>query len=401
MQKDALLKSLDLCSRCGGCKALCPTYEESPQEGMSARGRLMIVRALLNGSLAPTEGAREHISSCLLCRACEGLCPLGIDIPEAIYAGRARLSHGDRKLRTLRRIARFATKRPDLSFRIMRLSRPFLMPLLARRGILPVAPDIPEIPFRAMEQVHTVPQKRGRVAIFAGCSVNFLYPYLGVSLLNVLQDLGYEVVLPKDEVCCGAPLRALGLEAQAVDAAQKNLQIFSRLKVDAVLSLCPTCTVSLRDEYRKIIGTGVESAMDISTFLAGKLPASLDTGRTAVFHDPCHLLYGLGIAREPRALIEEAGLALRSTEGPLCCGFGGTFSFSQRNLSRNFQIRQAERLRSTGADMVITSCPGCLLYLGQQITDRPVLHLIEVIEDALCHRDRKETRQAATGQTNS
>src|SRR3990172_6362531 len=101
------------------------------------------------------------------------------------------------------------------------------------------------MPFRREEQVFKVQKKRGRVAIFTGCSINFIFPNLGESLINVLQKFGYEVVLPKGETCCGNPLRSLGLEEEAVEQAKKNYRVFSRLKVEAVLSLCPTCTLTL------------------------------------------------------------------------------------------------------------------------------------------------------------
>ncbi|MDH4232335.1 MAG: (Fe-S)-binding protein, partial [Nitrospirota bacterium] len=240
------LEELSHCVRCGGCKAPCPTYGNDPSEGMGARGRLVLIRSLLAGELKPSDALNERIFSCILCGACTRACPLGIDIPEAVYLGRALLKDSDRKRRLLRTFAKFAVKWPDLTFRMMKMSQRLLFPLLARKGVLPFRPDFPDIPFRDSGQVHKVPKKQGRVAIFTGCSVNYLFPSLGESLINVLRSIGYEVILPKGEACCGSPLRALGLEAEAVALAKKNYQIFSRLKVDAILSLCPTCSYTLK-----------------------------------------------------------------------------------------------------------------------------------------------------------
>jgi glycolate oxidase iron-sulfur subunit len=353
---------------------------------MGARGRLVLIRSLLAGDLKPSDALNERVFSCILCGACTKACPLGIDIPEAVYLGRSILKDSDRQRRLLRYLAKFSAKWPDLSFRIMKISRNLLFPLLARRGYLPFQPDFPEKSFRDSEQVHKVPKKRGRVAIFTGCSVNYLFPSLGESLIHVLRSMSYEVILPKGEACCGSPLRALGLEAEAVTLAKKNFQIFSKLKVDAVLSLCPTCTFTLKSEYPKLIGHGLEKATDISAFFLDKLGPTDPIRKTAVYHDPCHLAHGLGIKKEPREIIKKAGFELLDAGASECCGFGGVFCASYQNISKNLLQKSAKKLLDTQAEAVVTSCPGCMLQLGQQITDRPVLHLVELIEEAYCLR---------------
>ena len=386
MDKSKYLDALSHCVRCGSCKAPCPTYDNDPSEGMGARGRLVLIRSLLSGDLKPSAALNERVFSCILCGACTGACPLGIDIPEAVYLGRSILKDSDRQRRFLRSFARFSAKWPALSFKTMKMSRHLLFPLLARKGYLPFLPDFPEKPFHNSEQVHKVPKKRGRVAIFTGCSVNYLFPFLGESLLNVLRSIGYEVILPKGEACCGSPLRALGLEAEAVALAKKNFQIFSRLQVDAVLSLCPTCSLTLKSEYPKLIGHGLEKATDISAFFLDKLDLAEPIQKTAVYHDPCHLAHGLGIKKEPREIIKKAGFGLLDAGMSECCGFGGVFCASYQNIAKNLLQKSAKKLLDTQAEAVVTSCPGCMLQLGQQITDRPVLHLIELIEEAYCLR---------------
>jgi glycolate oxidase iron-sulfur subunit len=388
MDKKDYLDSLSHCVRCGSCKAPCPTYDNEPSEGMGARGRLVLIRGLLSGDLKPSAALNERIFSCILCNACLSACPLGIDIPEAIYHGRAVLRESDRKRRLLRSFARFSVKWPEMSFKIMKMSRRIFFPLLARKGIIPFCPDFPETPFRNMEQVHRVRKKRGRVAIFTGCSINYLFPSLGESLINILRSIGYEVILPKGEVCCGSPLRGLGLEEEAITFAKKNYQIFSKLKVEAVLSLCPTCSFTLKTEYPKLIGHGLENATDISAFFMDKLDFTEQIGKTAVFHDPCHLAHGLGIRKQPREIIKKAGFELLDSGTSECCGFGGVFCASYKEISQALLRKSAKKLLDTQAEAVVTSCPGCMLQLGQQITDRPVLHLVELIEEAYCHRQQ-------------
>ncbi len=386
------LEDLVKCVRCGSCKAQCPTYGEDPLEPMGARGRIMLLHGFITGKLAPSDLLNERIFSCILCGACSASCPLGVDVTASIYRGRALLADADKKRRYLRYLARYLVRYPDFAFRIARLSQYLLSPRLVKMGIIPFSPRLPEAPFRKAEQVLKVPKRRGRVAVFTGCSVNFIFPQFGESLINVLQKFGYEVILPKGEVCCGVSLRGLGLEKEAVELAKRNYRVFSRLKVDAVLSLCPTCTVALKDLYPGMIGKGLENATDISVFFRDKVEPADSIGKAAFYHDPCHLRYGLQVRREPREIVRKAGLDLVAADDQGCCGFGGLFCFSYREISTGLLQKRAERIVGSGADVVVTSCPGCILQLSRAVTDRPVLHLIELIEDACCFRplEKKE-----------
>jgi glycolate oxidase iron-sulfur subunit len=387
MEGSQYLSELLKCVRCGSCKTFCPTYDEDSTEGMGARGRLMLLWGLSSEQLKPTPILNERIFSCILCGACSESCPLGIDIKEVIYHGRSLLRKKDKKRRCLRFLTRFFTKRPKLSFRFLSISQYILFPYLFKKGILPFKIDLPERHLKEGPQVYKVSKKKGRVAVFTGCAVNFLYPYLRESLINVLHGLGYEVILPAGEMCCGVPLRALGLEEEAINLAKKNLEIFSRLHVDAVLSLCPTCTLAIKTEYPKLIGKGIDKAKDISSFFLDELnfsqyslPSPL---KGVVFHDPCHLKYGLGIEREPREIIKNIGIDLIQTEGDRCCGFGGIFSLSYKELSQGLLNKCIRDYIKAGAETIITSCPGCMIQLTKGAGNKPVLHLIEVIEGAM------------------
>jgi glycolate oxidase iron-sulfur subunit len=393
-QTERYRSDLERCVHCGGCKALCPTFDEDLMEGMGARGRITLLRKLEEGGIVSSRLLNERIFSCILCGACGGTCPLGVDITESIYRGRALLHDTDRRRGWLRRVAKFSTRWPDLAFRMARAGSRVVFPILAKRGIIPCAPELPEVPLRKSDQVFRVGKKRGRVAIFTGCSVNYVFPYLGESLIRVLQKLRYEVVLPKGEVCCGTPLRSLGLEEEAEELAKKNLRAFDRLKVEAILSLCPTCTYAIRDEYPKMIGDGLERATDISVFFRDKFDAIRSIGKTVAYHDPCHLRYGLGITEEPREIIKKSGIHVREPEDQGCCGFGGLFCFSFRAMSDSILEKRSAKIVATEADAVVTSCPGCMLQLGRSISDRPVLHLVELLEEAYCDRAEEKAEKS-------
>lgn len=360
---------------------------------MGTRGRLVLLQGLLNGTIKPSRLLNDRIFSCILCGACSGTCPLGVDIPEAIYRGRALLGPSDKKRRFLRPLARWSSRRPDVAFRMLRMGERLLLPFLAKRGLIPFSPEVPEFPLRKAEQVFRANKKKGRVAVFVGCSINYILPHMGESLINVLQKFGYEVVLPQGETCCGSPLRALGLEKEAEELAKKNYRVFSRLKVEAILSLCPTCTLSLKTEYPKMIGKGLDRVMDISTFFADKIKRVDRIYRTSFYHDPCHLSYGLGVRQEPREIVTMAGLDLVGAEGQGCCGFGGLYCLSFKDISAGLLQKRTEKISASGADTVVTSCPGCVLQLSRTITDRPVLHLIELIEEAYCFRSEKPLKK--------
>lgn len=386
MEKEKYLRELSKCVRCGSCKAFCPTYDEDTTEAMGARGRLVLLWGLSEGLLKPSAVLKDRIFSCILCGACSESCPPGVDIQEVIYHGRSLLRRSDEKRRSLRFFTKFYTKMPKLSFRLLRMSQ-YLFPSRVKRRISPFLPELPEYPLKNESRVFTVSKKKGRVAVFAGCIVNFLYPHLGESLINILQRLDYEVILPAGEVCCGVPLRTLGLEEEAMKLARKNMDVFSRLNVEAILSLCPTCTYALKVEYPKLIGEGLEKAMDISQFLISRLDPSrlslLNSHRAkATYHDPCHLMYGLGVKREPREIIKNIGIDLVETEEERCCGFGGVFSFSYREISEGLLEKRIKDLEKTGAETIITSCPGCIMQLRRESDHTPVIHLIEAIEEA-------------------
>jgi glycolate oxidase iron-sulfur subunit len=388
MEDRNYISELSKCVRCGSCKAFCPIYDEDSMESMGARGRLSILLGLSTGKLVSSKILNDRIFSCTLCGACSDLCPLGVDIKEVIYHGRTILKKSDRQRRRLRFLMKFFTKKPNLSFKLLSMTQHMFLPYLSKNGLFPFQAELPNRRLKDNVQVVTVPNKKGRVAVFTGCSINFIYPQLGESLINVLHAIGYEVILPAGEVCCGAPLRTLGLEEEAASMAEKNLALFGKLHVDAVISLCPTCTLTIKKEYPKLVGKGIENAFEISGFIMDKLKtfpfSDLSANvKTAFYHDPCHMKYGLGITKEPRQIIGNAGIELMDAEENRCCGFAGLFCFSNKELSENLLNKCIQGYESPEAQNIITSCPGCIMQLSRKSGNKPVLHLIEVIEEAM------------------
>lgn len=387
MESSVYINELIKCVRCGSCKAFCPTYSNDTTEAMSARGRLALLCALNAGQLIPTPELNDRIFSCTLCGMCKNQCPLGVEIKDLIYYGRNILKKTDKSRKYIRLLANFFVKKPRLSFKILNFSRHLVMPYLMKRELIPSELELPQNSLNDRFHVLPLSKKKGRVAIFAGCMVNFIYPYLGEALISVLYRLGYEIVFPRGQVCCGSPLRALGMEEESIKLAKKNIRLFKKLNVEAVLSLCPTCTFTLQVEYPKLIGEGIVNAKDISSFLIDRidrleLPALSSRFVKAAYHDPCHLKYGLGITAEPRKILKDIGIDVIKSENEKCCGFAGPFSFSFKSLSMKLLQQCVNDYSKAGADMIITSCPGCMIQLSKEFKDKPVIHLIEAVEEA-------------------
>ncbi|HCL81717.1 MAG TPA: hypothetical protein DHW81_05680 [Nitrospiraceae bacterium] len=238
--------------------------------------------------------------------------------------------------------------------------------------------------------IFKVSRPKGRIAVFAGCAANFIYPGTATALIESLNAMNYEVVLPKGEVCCGAPLMGLGLKEDAAEMADRNVKNFKKLNVEAVIGLCPTCVHFIKNEYKKLVGESIDIAMEISQFLSSELVSSkLKAPQTGlrknsklrvVYHDPCHSLYNLNIRPEPREILRSIGFNVVDSSGG-CCGFGGAFRLLYQGLSEGILEQRIEDYKN--ADVIVTSCPNCVLQLRSKIKDKPVRHIAEVIREAM------------------
>jgi glycolate oxidase iron-sulfur subunit len=336
-------------------------------ESHSPRGFLMLLRNFYSGVLPASGKLSGRLMSCALCGLCDASCPTGLKPSEFVYAGRAALRKAYwRKFFLIRTSLKVGLRHPAIGLKLARLA-----------GL-----ELPRYPLR--DELHVIkPQKTlGRVAVFAGCGANYLMPPVGISLINILTTMGYEVVLPRGEVCCGAPLRGLGLKEDAESFAHRNMEAFGRLNVEAVLSPCPTCAHVLREQYKALIGEGIEKAAPATQFIAAKLKEKIISGSAGwqdrklpftklLWHEPCHLKYGLGF--DSSALLELLGIR-RAPEG--CCGFG--LFLTDRKLSEKMRAERARALQ--GADTVVTSCPSCIIQLGK--AGIKTAHIVEIIEEA-------------------
>ncbi len=394
---DAAGMSLENCARCGSCKARCPVYEITKNEAFSPRGRLMLLKGLAEDSVPPTPGLLKRISACALCGQCDVSCPVGIRPTEFIYRGREALRKLDTGRLLLRTALRVGLRQPVFGLRAARF-----LGGLRHESIKKVFPvDFSALiknPGRRLGDEMAVIRPRkptGRVAVFAGCTANYLMPETGESLIAMLVSMGYEVVMPRGEVCCGMPLKSLGLAREAERFALKNLELFGKLNVEAVISPCPTCTDMIKNRYPEFAGDGIEKAVDSTMFFLKKLTGFFlkktmgeeNSGRREkeehkerlIWHEPCHLRYGLGFNADP--LLKLLDVERPKDEG--CCGLGAHLTdrqMSEELLSRRVNAYN-QSIKGAGgqAGRVVTACPGCRIQLERG--GIKTAHILELIEE--------------------
>ncbi len=382
-EKDWLRKHLSICALCGRCKQDCPTYNTEHNEARGPRGRLLLLYEAASGNTPADQTLIDRVFSCLLCGACGEVCPSGVDIMGALLRGRSMLKGHDRSFRLLRPLATAATKSPLLSYRFLTVFKELIGPVLIKKGLL--HPGL-ELDFTPLHKEGTVFQpsrgkKIGRVVLFTGCAVRYLYPYLGKSLITVLNTLGYEVVIQKKEYCCGAPLLGLGLLKKTEELAYKNYELFKKLKADALVTLCPTCTMVGNGLYKRLFGISLE-LINFDDFIVENHLVAGGLSVKAFYHQPCHLRFRPERASNSLRLLKEMGVEVTGSSQS-CCGHAGTYSIRFKEQSKRMLDDRVNEFNASKADVLLTSCPGCIFQLSKAVPHDRVLHTVEVVEEAI------------------
>jgi glycolate oxidase iron-sulfur subunit len=399
-----MIHAVEACVHCGFCLPTCPTYVVLGEEMNSPRGRIILMKATLEGKLS-VEETKPYIDCCLGCLACETSCPSGVPYGELITPFRAwaepqrRRDLGDR----LRRALLLALLPYPARFRVAatlgRLGRPMRrffpkawQPMLEMvPGELPPAYAMPEI-FPA------VGPRRARVALLAGCAQQVLAPGINRATLRVLAENGVEVVIPRGQGCCGALAMHVGEEAKARVSGRRNLAAFPQ-DVDAIVTNAAGCGSGLR-EYGQLFRGQPEEAQaeafaarteDVCAFLdrLGFVPPR-GSGRTqkVAYHDACHLAHAQRVRTAPRRLLQAVpGLELvEPAEWEICCGSAGTYNLEQPETAKTLGRRKAENLLATGAEMIVTGNIGCLMQISTHLNllgrPLPIVHTVEVLARA-------------------
>ncbi|HAB17963.1 MAG TPA: heterodisulfide reductase-related iron-sulfur binding cluster [Verrucomicrobiota bacterium] len=391
------------CVHCGFCLAACPTYRELGQEMDTPRGRIVLMKDVLEGHL-PWESAQPHVDRCLGCLACEPACPSGVPYRDLISPFRAvaqassRRSLGERFRRFITAKTLPYPNRFRLAARLGIMARTW-MPWLPR-GLKPMLELLPE-QLPAHESWPAVTPARGerraRVALLIGCAQQVLDPDINSATIEVLSRNGVEVVIPAGQGCCGGLAWHTGDLAAARGFARRNLAAFPE-DVDAILTNAAGCGSALHEYALILRGTPqevqaesfCERVQDVSAFLArlGLRDPFAERQLKVAYHDACHLSNAQGVRRQPRDLLRAIpGMqVVEIIDSDLCCGSAGSYNLDQPAIAASLGEQKARAIIATGAEVVVSGNIGCLTQLRHHLQKSgskiPVRHTFQLLRDA-------------------
>jgi Fe-S oxidoreductase len=346
------------------------------------------------------------------CEACSDICAGGIELPRLIREIRARLNDEEGAPKEAGLIASVMKNR-TLFHTLLKFAkfaqRPFtggtpfirhLPQMFADDHGFKALPALASTSFREKwEKIRpSVPKPQRRVALFAGCAQDFIYPEQLEAAVTLLAAHNADVDFPMGQSCCGLPLEAMGQRAVAADLACRNAKAFDSARYDAIITLCASCVSHIRHAYPNIPGTDGDpfrvrsfagKLMDFSSFTRDVLGLGAENfvnrGEKVCYHASCHLCRGLGVKDAPRALIQAGAEYVQAAEEELCCGFGGSYSVKFPEISAQLLDKKLDAYAAAGAMRLVTECPGCVMQLlggaqkkGMTLT---VTHLAELLAE--------------------
>jgi len=402
---EPMAHAVQACVHCGFCLAACPTYQEFGQEMDSPRGRIVLMKQVLEGTLAAT-AAQPYIDRCLGCLACEPACPSGVPYRDLISPYRAEVQSklprttGERLRRWMAAMTIPYPARFRLALAGAKLGRLFgaLVPSVLR-PMLDLAPaSVP--PAVTLAPVNPAKgERRARVALLAGCAQQVLEPDINVATIDVLTRNGIEVIVPAAQGCCGGLAWHTGDLTAAQAFARRNLDAFPA-EVDAILTNAAGCGSAMHEYHLVLKGTPDEAraesfrkrVVDVSVFLAKlglrEKPQGWGEGRAVAYHDACHLANAQNVRVEPRGLLQAIpGVSVKElANAHMCCGSAGTYNLDQPETASSLGAQKAAAVVATGAQTVATGNIGCLTQLRAHLAKSGspirVQHTMQVLRDA-------------------
>jgi glycolate oxidase iron-sulfur subunit len=408
-------KILRACVHCGFCTATCPTYVLLGDELDSPRGRIYLIKEMLEKDQPPTQEVVKHIDRCLSCLACMTTCPSGVNYMHLVDQARSRIERDYSRPLTeqaLRAVLAWVLPRPGwfrVSMILARLGRPLAAllptskataasPTLLRRikAMLALAPGRlpPPGPVAGSVFPATGP-RRGRVALLQGCAQQVLAPRINQAAINLLTRHGIEVVLVKDEQCCGALTHHLGRDGDALARARANIAAWlneaEQNGLDAILVTTSGCGTVIKDygfmlREDRDFAAGAEkvSALtrDITEYVSDlDLQPQQQRGDIVIaYHSACSLQHGQKITRLPKELLSKNGFVVKDVpESHLCCGSAGTYNILQPDIASRLRDRKVSNIAMIKPDMIAAGNIGCMVQIAGG-TSVPVVHTIELLD---------------------
>ena len=394
---------LRACVHCGFCTATCPTYQVLGDELDSPRGRIYLIKDMLENARVPDKKTVKHIDRCLSCLACMTTCPSGVHYMHLVDHARAYIEKhydrpwSDRALRWL--LARILPYpgRFRLALFGAKLAKPLkgLMPDARLRAMLDMAPrHIPPVSRNDDPQsfAAAVPRKK-RVALMTGCAQKALNTDINDATIRLLTRLGCEVVVAKGAGCCGALTHHMGREEESHATAAKNIRAWGAEMdgqgLDAIVINTSGCGTTVKDYGHMFRNDPLaadaarvsERTMDISELLMQlELPEGADKGLTVAYHAACSLQHGQQIKTHPKTLLRRAGFTVvEPADSHLCCGSAGTYNLMQPEISTELKARKVKTLEARQPDLIAAGNIGCMMQIGSG-TELPIVHTVELLD---------------------
>ena len=391
------------CVHCGFCTATCPTYQVLGDELDSPRGRIYLIKDMLENDRPADAKTVKHIDRCLSCLACMTTCPSGVHYMHLVDHARAHIEKTyrrppmDRFLRwTLARILPYPM-RFRAALVAAKLGRPFarLMPDARLRAMLEMAPKrIPPVSRNDDPQVFTAEgERRMRVALMTGCAQRALNTDINDATIRLLRRLGCEVVIAKDMGCCGALVHHMGQEDESHAAAARNIRAWMAEKtgdgLDAIVINTSGCGTTVKDYGHMFRNDPLAAeaaevsrlAMDVSELLMKLgLPKGAPKGLRVAYHAACSLQHGQQVKSAPKDLLKAAGFeVVEPRDAHLCCGSAGTYNLMQPEISKELKARKLATLEERAPDVIAAGNIGCMMQLGSG-TETPIVHTVELLD---------------------
>jgi len=396
-------KILRACVHCGFCTATCPTYVLDGNELDSPRGRIYLIKDMLEHDRAATEDVVTHIDRCLSCLSCMTTCPSGVHYMHLVDHARDHIERTYRRplLDSLLRMTLAKLMPYPQRFRLALLAailaKPFA-PLAAAIGLERLAAMLELSPRHPPQRVlapGTFPAEgktRGRVALLAGCVNDLLAPQINAAAIRVLTRYGIEVVVAAGAGCCGSLVHHMGREREALSQARANIDAWTALEgLDAIVITTSGCGTTVKD-YGFMLRTDSAYAeraarigsltKDISEYLAPHAlePWGTAPGLVVAYHSACSLQHGQRVMRQPKELLARLGYLVRDVpDGHLCCGSAGTYNILQPDIARRLRERKVGTIEGLRPDVIAAGNIGCITQIAAG-TELPVVHTVELID---------------------
>jgi len=398
------------CVHCGLCTATCPTFQLLGDELDSPRGRIYLIKDMLETNRPATEEVVRHVDRCLSCLSCMTTCPSGVNYMHLVDHARAYIETTYRRPlpeRTIRAVLGWIIPRPWL-FRLALAGSGLLRPfarwipgqgMLSRRlrAMFMLAPaNVPGPDPNEGPRVHpAIGPKKARVALLAGCAQQVLAPEINAATIRLLTRFGCEVVVAEGAGCCGSLNHHMGQHTQAMTLAASNIEAWSREidrgGLDAVIINASGCGTTVKD-YGFMFRAEAEPlrskaariaglAADITEFMTriGYAPSRPKPGLTVAYHSACSLQHGQQVTNQPKALLRAAGFrVVEPPEGHLCCGSAGTYNMLQPDIATRLRVRKLRNIAKTKPDLVAAGNIGCITQLSGE--GLPVVHTVALLD---------------------